>query len=95
MSQKEVLLQILSDGRPHPSFELMEQVYGFGRKGGRLAARVNDLKAMGHQIASWRDRDVKGMWWYMLEQAEAPEASVPPVQQQAQTSMFQIGARDR
>lgn len=68
MSQINRLLNVLEDGLPHRSDELLKNVYGSEHLGlARLAARIYDLKKrMNVQIRSYPDPEHKSLTWYQL-----------------------------
>ncbi len=68
MSQINLLYDLLYDGKPHRSDEILKIVYGSEHLGiARLAARVYDVKKrMGVMIKSWPDPEKPTLTWYML-----------------------------
>lgn len=68
MSQADKLLEVLSDGEPHRTDEILDKVYGGEHLGlARIGARVHDLKNRGQKIEGWTDPDHKTLYWYQLE----------------------------
>lgn len=69
MSQVDKLLELLSDGQPHPTTEILRVVYNLsGEEKGiaRIASRVTDLRDRGYVIESRRGLKNKTVWWYKL-----------------------------
>lgn len=67
-SQKIRLLQFLSDGQPHRTDQLLQEVYGSEHLGlARVGARIWDLKQEGKNIAGWKDKDKSSLYWYQLK----------------------------
>lgn len=81
MSQTEKLFLLLSDYKPHSTFEIAEKVYGAGHLGcARIAARVFDLKKklkQGFSITSWSDEENKTMTWYKLIPPKEGQLKLP------------------
>lgn len=68
MSQTESLLNLLSDGRPHSTIEILERVYGGSHLGlARIGARIYDLRREGYEITGEKDKIVKSIYWYQLK----------------------------
>lgn len=67
MSQKQLLKELLSDGKPHRTDEIMDKVYGGSHLGlARVGARIWDLKKDGCQITGWKDPDNPALYWYQM-----------------------------
>jgi len=67
MSQKEKLFELLRDGEPHRTDEIVEKVYGDKRLSlSRVGARIHDLKIDGHNITGWKDENRPTLYWYQL-----------------------------
>ncbi len=67
-SQTQKLLELLSDYRPHSTFEILKIVYGGEHYGvARISARVLDLKKKGYNVKGFDDKIVKSKYWYQLE----------------------------
>lgn len=65
LSQKERLLDLLSDGEWHTTVEIQRQVYGVSHGGiCRIASRANDLRKEGYKIAC--EKDTGTVWRYRL-----------------------------
>jgi len=67
MSQKQRLLELLSDGRPHRTDEICKKVYIIDSTVptlARVGARIWDLKKEGHNIAGWHDENNPKLYWY-------------------------------
>ena len=66
-SQTQRLLELLSDGEPHRSDEILEKVYGGSHLGiARISARIYDLKQKGYDIVGFKDK-------HKLDQFNFPE----------------------
>jgi len=77
MTQTERILEILLDGRPHSTFELVEKAYeSHGPSLARLGARIWDLKQKGYEIIGWRDPDNRKKYWYQLKPLPRPAYEV-------------------
>lgn len=69
VSQTERLYQLLRDGLPHRTDELVEKIYRIeeGPTIARLGARVNDIKKKYEvDIESWPDKNNRKLWFYKL-----------------------------
>jgi len=67
-SQKEKLYELLKDGFPHRTDEIMEKVYGNDHCGlARVGARIWDLKNAGHAIIGYKDADHPSLYFYRLQ----------------------------
>lgn len=65
MSQTQKLKELLEDGKPHSTIEIMEKVYGGGHLGlARVGARIHDLRKTGMNIRGWSDTNNKTLYWY-------------------------------
>lgn len=79
-SQKAKLLELLKDGLPHNTPEILEVVYGNAHLGlARVGARVADLKADGYTIRGWDDDENRTIYWYQLL-SSPKEAGVRPTE---------------
>ena len=61
MTDCEIILQILSDGKPHNVIEIMQR----GKPGcinWAVRSRISDLKKKGHNIRSWIDRNGQAVY---------------------------------
>lgn len=69
MSQTDDLYEILKDGKPHASFDLVRAIYHQNSPTiARLSARIYDIsKRYDVRIRSWRDKENETMWWYQIE----------------------------
>lgn len=66
-SQKIRLLKLLSDGKPHRTDNILQEVYGSEHLGlARVGARIWDLKQAGKNIVGWKDEN-KQLYWYQLK----------------------------
>ena len=90
MSQSSKLLSLLSDGLPHNTIEIVQEVYAGGEvcnscgspkvlSLSRVGARIWDLKQKGHVIKGWRDEDNSALWWYQMEIAPVEIKNVEQV----------------
>jgi hypothetical protein len=67
MSQVNKLYDLLYDGLPHRSDEILSVVYGSEHLGlARIASRIYDLKKKGLIIRSYPDPDKRSLTWYQL-----------------------------
>lgn len=68
MSQAESLLNLLSDGKPHSTFEITRIVYGLDHAGVcRISARIKELRDRGFDIDGFKDKENKARYWYQLK----------------------------
>jgi len=66
-SQADRLRQLLSDGQPHSTVEILERVYGTGHSGiARIGARIKDLRDRGCEIEGWKDRQNPTIFIYQM-----------------------------
>jgi len=67
-SQVERLHDLMSDGEPHRTDEIMAKVYGSDHLGiARIGARIHDLKEKYDvSVSSWKDKRIRSLWWYQL-----------------------------
>jgi hypothetical protein len=73
MTQAERLLQLLKDGLPHRTDEILREVYGSEHLGiARIGARIADLKKLGHHIIGYHDPENSRLYIYKLISAQAP-----------------------
>ena len=64
-TQKDRLARVLSDYRPHSTFELVRKVYGVNvATVARLASRVDDLRREGWTIKAMKSKKQLNKWWY-------------------------------
>ena len=64
-TQKARLATVLSDHRPHSTFELVRKVYGVNvATVARLASRVDDLRREGWSIRAMKSKKQLNKWWY-------------------------------
>lgn len=67
MSQKQKLLNLLSDYEWHSTIEICDIVYGAIHFGlARVGARIFDLKQDGHTIEGKHDPERQTIYWYRL-----------------------------
>lgn len=67
-SQTEKLYELLSDGLPHRTDEIMEKIYGGSHLGlARVGARIYDIKKKYDvSIQGWKDKDNEALYWYQI-----------------------------
>ncbi|MGB8006423.1 MAG: hypothetical protein WCF48_04785 [Terriglobales bacterium] len=66
-TQTDKLFQLLKDGKPHRTDEILREVYGSEHLGiARIGARINDLKKLGHQIIGYHDTQNRKLYVYKL-----------------------------
>ena len=76
MSQNAKILELLSDGKPHRTDEIMASVYGGSHLGlARIGARIWELKKKGYEIKGWKDSNPT-LYYYQLSGA-ADKAITP------------------
>lgn len=68
MSQLDLLYDLLYDGQPHRTDEIMKVVYGSDHLGvARIAARISDLRKRGVMVKpAWPDKEKPTLYWYQL-----------------------------
>ncbi len=67
-SQSSKLFELLKDGLPHRTDEILEKVYGNNHCGlARVGARIWDLKNFGHNIIGWKDKNNRALYFYQLK----------------------------
>ena len=67
MTQAQKLLELLKDGKPHRTDEIMAKVYGNEHLGlVRVGARIWDLKQKGNVIHGWHDAKRPTLYFYQL-----------------------------
>lgn len=65
-SQTERLYELLKDGQPHRTDEILEKVYGSEHLGiARIGARVADLREK-YEIVGYKDKDNRSLYFYRL-----------------------------
>jgi len=79
LSQAERLYNLLSDGRPHRTDEILARVYGSAHCGiARIGARIWDIKKKyGVNIKCTPDDENKTLYWYRME-ISAPASQQKP-----------------
>lgn len=68
-TQASRLWELLSDGQPHRTDEILQKVYGGTHLGiARVGARIYDLKKKrdGVEIRGWKDQFKKTLYWYQM-----------------------------
>jgi hypothetical protein len=91
MTQTERLLQLLKDGQPHRTDEILREVYGSEHLGiARVGARIADLKKLGHHIVGYHDPQNRKLYTYKLIPPQVPV--LPPAFEsmpvEKQTALF-------
>jgi hypothetical protein len=86
LSQKDLLYNLLQDGHPHSTVEIMERVYGGSHLGlARAGARINDLVNLGYVFLDkygreitgsgvkrgWKDENNPTIYWYRMKIKQA------------------------
>jgi len=67
MSQKQRLLNLLSDCEWHSTIEICDVVYGYAHAGlARVGARIWELRKAGHTIEGKHDKDRQTIYHYRL-----------------------------
>ena len=67
MSQESRLLELLKDGKPHSTNEIVRVVYGLRYPAThRIAARINSRRERLIKIDSWLDKQDHALLWYQL-----------------------------
>jgi len=79
-SQASRLLALLKDGQPHSTPEILRVVYNLHDDKGiaRIGARIFDLKAKGHEISGWNDKENPAIHWYVLGNPPKPKPKLVP-----------------
>jgi len=68
MSQINRLYNLLSDGLPHRTDQILKEVYGSEHLGiARVGARIYDLRKKGLDIRGWEDKEKPTLYYYQLE----------------------------
>ena len=78
MSQTQKLYNLLSDGEPHRTDQIMKVVYGDSHLGlARVGARIWDIKSKYNvEIESWKDKEIPSLWWYQIKPKDTLFGSV-------------------
>lgn len=67
MSQTNKIYDLLEDGKPHRTDEILKEVYGSEHLGiARIGARIYDLRKKGYTINSWSDPLKPTLTYYQL-----------------------------
>jgi len=67
MSQTNRLHNLLRDGKPHRTDEILRKVYGDKQGIARIAARIYDIKQKhGVEIDCTQDKNQKTLYWYTM-----------------------------
>ena len=73
-SQTDQLFDLLRDGEPHSTLEILSVVYGVEFRGiARIASRVNDLKKRGYIVWGFKK---DGIYHYQMEKVKASKPEV-------------------
>ena len=98
MSQTDRLYNLLLDGRPHRTDEIVREVYGPGLSLSRVGARIWDIKKKyGVEICGWKDKKVPTLYWYQLKRVIIKRDVTPPQQvsgSQSESRSAGVGAGD-
>ncbi len=71
MSNKTRVLSVLTDFKPHSTYQIMGTLYPSGKAGlFRLSAYIKFLKEDGYDIQGWFDLKDRKMYWYQLRPNE-------------------------
>lgn len=67
-SQTQRLFNLLSDGMPHSTLEIMAKIYGNDHLGlARVGARIWDIKKKYNVVIdSWDDKNKRSIHWYQI-----------------------------
>ena len=77
-SQTEKLYDLMSDGEPHRTDEIVRKVYGFGMSLARVGARIYDIKRKFNlNIIGWHDEKNHALYWYQITPDRAVVACQP------------------
>lgn len=67
-SQTDRLYDLLSDGEPHRTDEIVAKIYSGGALA-RVGARIWDVqKKYGVKIDGWHDHDNPKLYWYQIQE---------------------------
>lgn len=78
MSQRDLILQLLSDHKPHRTDEVVLKCYGEGMSLSRVGARIWELRKAGHKIEGWKDKVKPTLYWYRLvSSGDVSKPSIP------------------
>lgn len=80
-SQTDRLYNLLKDGEPHNTLEIMDVVYGNDHLGlARVGARIFDTKRKyGVCIHSWPDRNKRSITWYQIIEPESKKTEAKKI----------------
>ena len=91
LSQVDRLKNLLLDGRPHRTDEILKIVYGSEHRGiARVGARIYDLKGKGYDIKSWRDDKNPTLWWYQMAMKTVTYSVLSPEGKVEKTLSYKI-----
>ena len=78
-TQASKLYDLLLDGNPHSTSEILDKVYGLDFKGyANIHGRVTDLrKKYGVRIINFKDDKIKSLTYYQLLPPEVPLNEMP------------------
>ncbi len=68
MTQTDTIYNILIDGQPHRTDEIVRRVYKqLGPSLARVGARIYDIKKKYTvEIVGWHDKKIPTLYWYMM-----------------------------
>lgn len=77
-TQAERIKEVLADGEPHSTVEILQRVYGPSHSGiARIGARIHDLKGKGLSIDGWKDPENPTIYWYKMAAMPKKARMVP------------------
>lgn len=78
-SQVDRLYDLLSDGEPHSTTEILKKIYGREHLGyANIHGRVTDIrKKYGVKVRNFKDDRIKSLSYYQIEPAEVPFEEMP------------------
>ncbi|CAG0941186.1 hypothetical protein BROC_01325 [Candidatus Brocadiaceae bacterium] len=77
LSQTSKLYELLSDGNPHRTDEIVNKTYSGGSLA-RVGARIWDIqKKYGVKIRGWHDSMNPKLYWYQIVPPEIPLEETP------------------
>ncbi|HBX15872.1 MAG: hypothetical protein UV20_C0009G0052 [Candidatus Magasanikbacteria bacterium GW2011_GWA2_42_32] len=67
ISQTQRLYELLSDGEPHRTDEIVNRIYGPGLSLSRVGARIWDIKKrFDVEVEGWTDENNRTLYWYQM-----------------------------
>jgi hypothetical protein len=77
ISQTTRLYNLLLDGNPHRTDEIVNKIYSGGSLA-RVGARIWDIqKKYGVKIIGWHDFETPKLYWYQIVKNEVPLEEIP------------------